>query len=87
MSARRPTTGTRAVVMSMKLRITHIMVMKSACKWVKISGSAMSSAEPWIEARKVPIVVTESAVHSYPCQFPLSSFILESPLSRSNAIQ
>jgi len=41
-----PTTGTRAVVMSIKLRISHIIVMKSVCRWVMISGSAMSNAEP-----------------------------------------
>ena len=81
MSARRPTTGTRAVEMSMKLRITHIIVMKSVCRWVMISGSAMSNAEPWTAASRVPIVVTDRAVHSYPCQFSLSSFMFESQLS------
>ncbi|VVB64965.1 Uncharacterised protein [uncultured archaeon] len=64
----------------MKLRIAHIMVRKSVCKWVKISGSAMSNAVSWTETSKVPIVVTESAVHSYPCQFSASSFMLESRL-------
>ena len=34
---------------------------------VMISGSAMSNAEPWTAASRVPIVVTDRAVHSYPC--------------------
>jgi len=65
----------------MKLRITHIIVMKSVCRWVMISGSAMSNAKPWTAASRVPIVVTDRAVHSYPCQFSLSSFMFESQLS------
>ena len=54
-----------------------MMVMKSACKWVKLSGRAIIRAESWIETSKAPTVVTENAVHSHPCQFSESSFMFQ----------
>ena len=41
-----------------------MMVIKSVCKRVKMSGRAIMRAEPWIEASRAPTVVTERAVHS-----------------------
>jgi len=64
MSARRPTTGTRAVVISRYPSSTHMMVRKLALSPVRTSGSAMISEEPCSAASNAPTVVTESATHS-----------------------
>jgi hypothetical protein len=58
-----------------------MIVIKSVCKRVRMSGRAIIRAEPRIEASKAPTVVTERAVHSYLGQFSLSLFILDSLLS------
>ena len=62
-SARRPTTGVSTVVTRRYPNKTHMIVKKVACRSAIILGSAISSAEPCIEASSAPTVVTESAVH------------------------
>jgi hypothetical protein len=41
-----------------------MIVRNSAWSAARMLGSAIRSAEPWIEARRAPTVVTESATHS-----------------------